>query len=107
MHPILSRWKPDFRQDWHIQTAFTFNSHIRQPIHVLHSLGIDVFKDSRFDTWVVMHLINRMSVNYITYQRPATTTPESPPDGSQSNSGEAEPKTTSQPPTGTVYSLGS
>jgi hypothetical protein len=34
---------------------------------MLRSLGVDVFKDLRWDTWVVLHLVNRISVNFLAH----------------------------------------
>lgn len=67
-HPLPSRWKPDFRTVRPIRTPFSLDAHIVKPISVLQALDVDVFADARWDTWVVLHLVNRIGVNWLEYQ---------------------------------------
>ena len=100
-HPLLSRWKPDFRPVRPIRTPFAFDAHVRAPVRVLRGLGVDVFRDQRWDTWVVLHLVNRISVNFLAHLLAAGARAEEegdPAGGPRSGGGEEAP--------GTVYSLG-
>jgi hypothetical protein len=81
-HPIISRWKGDFRDS--VAFPISFQTHIKRPITILEDLGINVFADTRFDTWVVLNILNRISSNLLKREpNPLLLEPEgylTPPD---------------------------
>jgi hypothetical protein len=62
-HPVLARWKADFRSPEPLCFPFSFSDNIKKPIQILHALGIDVFAEEQFDTWVIQNLLNRITTN--------------------------------------------
>lgn len=46
----------------HVST-FTLQESIAQPVRMLRDLGVDVFADERFDTWILLTLQHRISIN--------------------------------------------
>jgi hypothetical protein len=75
-HPLLSRWKPDYRSTAPRGLApprfpISFATHIEQPNQIMAALGVDIFSDARFDTWVLQNLLNRVSANaHVRHPRP-------------------------------------
>jgi len=59
----LSRFTAGYRAN---PTTFplSFIAMIVQPTRILDSLGIDIFKDHRYDTWVIQVLLDRIIMNY-------------------------------------------
>lgn len=43
--------------------TFSFANDIQRPIYQLQSLGIDVFANQHFDTWIILDIIRRMKIN--------------------------------------------
>jgi hypothetical protein len=62
-HPVLSRWKADFRSSQPLCFPFSFEDNIRTPLQILMELDVDIFAEERFDTWVVQNILNRMTTN--------------------------------------------
>ncbi|KAF2666719.1 hypothetical protein BT63DRAFT_316582 [Microthyrium microscopicum] len=69
LHPVISRWKADFRISNGVRFPFSFKTHIQRPISILQELGVDIFRASQFDTWVIINILNRIGANMIS--RPA------------------------------------
>jgi len=63
MHPTVSRWKADFRNS--VRFPICFEMYIKRPIAILEDLGVDPFADSRFDTWVLLNILNRIGSNLL------------------------------------------
>lgn len=77
---ILSRWKPETRQNTAPLIPFSFQEHVEKPLVAIMELDfeesqtsivstmsdkdIDVFCDDRLDTWVLQQLGNRISMNH-------------------------------------------
>jgi len=62
-HPRIAQLMPAYGDFY----DFEYHFHIVRPIQILQSLGIDVFRDLEFDTWVMHTLIARLHNNAITY----------------------------------------
>ena len=75
-HALLSRRKPDFRRTSPPRFPISFKTHIQQPNQILQALGVDIFADTRFDTWVVQNLLNRIGSNaYLRHPTPGMVPP--------------------------------
>jgi hypothetical protein len=87
-HPLVSRWKGDYRDS--VAFPFSFEMHIKQPISILENLGVNVFADNRFDTWIMLNILNRISSNMLKRDLdPILLEPEgylTPPDSPHVNS---------------------
>ncbi|KEF51867.1 uncharacterized protein A1O9_12205 [Exophiala aquamarina CBS 119918] len=59
MSPLINRLTANYSKKSH----FSLYTHIIQPIKILEELGIDVFADNRYESWVLQTTIARMDVN--------------------------------------------
>lgn len=50
-HPLIARLTPQYKSDMAI--AWRLKDFITGPIAILQILGVDVFADLRYDTWVL------------------------------------------------------
>jgi len=57
----VSTLKPDY--DSNVPTFWKFQENVVSPIRILQTLGVDIFKDVRFDTWVLQTLFWRIENN--------------------------------------------
>lgn len=59
-HPVIAQMVPhivdtvQYVRERPAVLGWTFKAHIIGPIEVLQTLGVDVFADLRYDTWVLM-----------------------------------------------------
>lgn len=60
-HPFMSRLTPNV--DGPESHAFNYHDHIIYPNQMLQKMGIDIFADSRWDTWVLMTMRRRLDNN--------------------------------------------
>lgn len=60
-HPFIARLTPNFVTD--LAKTWTFRDNIIRPNRMLQQLGVDIFQDLRYDTWVLQHLENRLKTN--------------------------------------------
>lgn len=61
-HPLIARLTPQY--EGYQPNAWSLKSNLIQPIRILLQLGIDVFRDSRFDTWVLQAVRARLVNNW-------------------------------------------
>lgn len=59
----LSRFTAGYRSN-SVTMPLSFTAMVVQPTKILEHLGIDVFKDLRYDTWVIQVLLDRIVMNY-------------------------------------------
>ncbi|KAI9924088.1 hypothetical protein MW887_007327 [Aspergillus wentii] len=53
-------------EDWHENWfPFTFAANIQVPFDILLQLGVDIFRDLTFDTWVIQTVLRKLLVNVI------------------------------------------
>ena len=60
-HPLIARLTPLY--DEHTYRRWSLSNNITMPIRILQQLGIDIYADSRFDTWVLQTLWIRNITN--------------------------------------------
>jgi hypothetical protein len=60
-HPAIARLTPCYSSNY--PALWSFNGNIIQPIKILQALGVDVFTDLRYDTWVLQTIWWRMKNN--------------------------------------------
>ena len=67
-HPLVARLKPQYFNNHRV--IFTMAGSIEQPIQMLQQLGVDVFADPRYDTWVLRCIWARIMNNKRGYRPP-------------------------------------
>ena len=60
-HPLIARLIPQISDGRPLHWSYINN--ILQPIHILQKLGVDLWKDLRFDTWVLQTVLSRLINN--------------------------------------------
>ena len=60
-HPLVARLVPHFHDV--SASQWTLRHNIIQPIRILQQLGVDIFQDLRYDTWVLENLGLRLKTN--------------------------------------------
>ena len=60
-HPLIARLIPPLPAPWFM--PWTLRDHIVNPNLILEQLGVDIFEDLRFDTWVLHHVDFRLLGN--------------------------------------------
>ncbi|KAI9052399.1 hypothetical protein LZ554_003747 [Drepanopeziza brunnea f. sp. 'monogermtubi'] len=63
LHPDVVRWMPSNKTD--VLHGWTLNSMVEGPTEALQILGIDVFADERFDSWVINTMMARIINNMV------------------------------------------
>ncbi|PYI29094.1 hypothetical protein BP00DRAFT_376030, partial [Aspergillus indologenus CBS 114.80] len=58
------------RADWNNQSfPFTFAANIQVPVDILMTLGVDIFRDLSFDTWVIQLVLQKLLVNAVPWDQ--------------------------------------
>ena len=60
-HPSLASLIANYKQER--SRAWNYLYNLVQPNRILHQLGVDIFQDLRYDTWVLQHLDLRIRTN--------------------------------------------
>ncbi|RAH68958.1 uncharacterized protein BO66DRAFT_280640, partial [Aspergillus aculeatinus CBS 121060] len=69
-HEIDELFALEGRADWANQSfPFTFAANIQVPIDILMTLGVDVFRDLSFDTWVIQRVLQKLLVNAVPWDQ--------------------------------------
>ncbi|KAK5058799.1 hypothetical protein LTR84_011063 [Exophiala bonariae] len=62
-HPLNAPLVVRLMSNYSKKTNFSLSSNIIEPIDILKALGVDIFSDTRYESWVVQTILARIEVN--------------------------------------------
>jgi len=62
-HPLIAGLTPNYESGEDVSRRWSLETHVDVPQRILTTLGVDVFKDMRYDTWVLQTIWARMKNN--------------------------------------------